>query len=448
MDMKVNLLLIALILFGMLALPACAQQDPDPNSTEVQSVLTGLITVSPEVDPTPDYRGFEVLVAMDVDGEPDTLGHAITDSTGAFVMDVVAPVRGRYSLLVSRRGEILTLGVLAVAEGDTATVSAVFPMENRPLRIRSLENSAWMAYENTTAQHRLRLLEMVQSGEYDEGRVAGLVRQTTMILWGLQETFPGTMGSEVAMAEAVSMATNWDDSLALARARLIPPENINYVEVAQAARAAQSRLAGQDAALSLLEDFVANAQTPLQRSTLEFEIIAAHLDSMQYDTALAKAQAFRAKYADTPYEEWGKRAIYELENLIPGKDAPLFSMRDVQGDSLHLADLRGQYVLLEFYHPQDDNYERELEGRSALIAEVPSIEVVSISMAPDSLITEAFFDSRDIPGRHAISPVGLAPLYNINVLPTRFLIDPAGRIVAKYVGNAMAAVYQDMVGAE
>ncbi len=446
--MNVNQKLFAFLLLGVLTVPACAQQDVATEGSEIHSVLTGVFTVDPAIDPTKDYRGFEVLVAVDVDGEPDTLGYGVTDSTGSFKVNVAAPARGRYSLVVSRRGQILTLAALAVAEGDSATVTAVFPMGNRPLRIRSMENSAWVAYENTTAQHRLRLLELVQSGEYDENKVANLVRQTSAILWGMQNTFPGTMGGEVAVAEAVSIATSWDDSLALARALQIPPENINYVEVAQAARTAQSRLAGQEAAVALLEEFAAKAVTALQRSTLEFEVIAARLDSMQYGIALDLARTYKEKYADTPYEEWGSRAIYELEHLIPGKDAPLFSLRDMKGDSLHLSGLLGQFVLVEFYHPQDDVYERELEGRSALYADAPALEIVSISMVPDTLINEAFFDLRDIPGRHAITPAGLAPLYNINVLPTRFLIDPEGTIRAKYVGNAMAAIYLDLVGAQ
>ncbi len=443
--MKFNRLLTAVLCFAVAALPACAYQDASQGGG-VRSLLSGVITVSPAVDPTKDYRGFEVLVAVDNDGEPDTLGFAVTDSTGAFAMDIVAPSRGRYMLVISRRGSILTMSALAVADKDTATVRAVFPMGSRPLRIRSMENSAWMAYDNTTAQHRISLLKLVQDGEYDEEKAANLIRQTGTILWGMQETFPGTMGAEWAVAEAVTMTANWDDSLAVDRALQVSPLNPRFVDVARAARAAQSRLAGQEAAIVLLEQFAAQAEEDLQQSTLEFEIIAAHLDSAEHDVALEKAIAFRDEHVGTPQEEWGKRAIYELENLIPGKQAPTFSLRDLSGDALVLEDLRGSYVLLEFYDPQDDAYEREMPGRAALAESVADLRIISISMAPDSLITEAFFDSRDVPGTHAIRPPGLAPLYNVNVLPTRFLIDAEGRIIAKYVGSAMAAIYDDLVG--
>ena len=444
--MRLRQPLFLVFFLAVLAVPACAQQDAPPKDTPVHSMFSGVLTVSPEIDSTRDYRDFEVLVAVDNEGEPDTLGYAVTDSTGTFTMEVTAPTRGRYSLVISRRGQILTLGALAVADGDTATVRGEFPMGNRPLRIRSVENSAWMAYENTMTQHRNRLLELVQSGEYTEAMATNMVRQSSTILWQMRETFAETMGAEAAAAEAVSMTVGWDDSLALARAWEIPPENIRYVEVAQAARNAAARLNGQQAALDLLESFLENATTDLDRRTLEFEIIVAHLDSSRYDVALTKARAFEEKYAGTDYEEWGNRAVYELENLIPGKEAPLFAIRDVAGDSLRLDDLRGQTVLIEFYHPQDDGYERELEGRNALIREVSGLEIISVSVAPDTLITEAFFDSRVIPGRHAINPSGLTLLYNINVVPTRFLIDSDGLIRAKYVGSTMAAIYEELVG--
>ena len=444
-DMKHAVRQLMLLVFCVMALPACAQQEDDP---EVRSFLNGVIMVDETVDATPDYRGFEVLVAVEVDGEPDTLGFGVTDSTGAFAFDVVAPSRGRYSLIVSRRGQILTVGALAVAEADSATLRATFPLGNRPLRVRSMENSAWLAYENTTALHRQGLLDIVQGGEYTESKVSSLVHQTSTILWNLQETFPGTMGSEVAAAEAVTMVTSWNDSLALERAQQIPPENLNYVNVAQAARVAQARVAGQESAIALLEEYAAAAQTEEQVASLRFEIIAARLDSSEYELSLELARAFKDDYADTPYEEWGTRAIYELENLIPGRPAPLFSVRTVLGDSLHLEDFHGQQVLLEFYHPQDDTYEREIEGRNRLRADAPNLEIVSISVAPDTLINEAFFDGRTIPGQHVFNPVGLAPLYNVNVVPTRFLIDAEGAIVAKYVGSTMQSIYNDVLGVQ
>lgn len=420
---------------------ACAQEEETPIS--IRSTLDGRLTVRTEVETSTDYRDFEVLVALDKDGEPDTLGFAITDSTGRFLMNITAPERGVYALVISRRGQILTVGQLAVAEGDSASLSAAFPLGNRTFRVRSMENSAWQAYQNSLAQHDRQLVELVQTEGYNEEVVRQRVAQTAMILWDMQNTFPGTMGSEVAMAEAVVMEAGWNDSLAVARARVIPSNNIQFGDVGRVVRQATARLEGHEAALAVLEDFARRATNDEHRAQLASERVLAHADSSQFDAALAAAAALQEDYANSPWAQWAARTAYDIEHLRPGMAAPNFAVRDVAGDSLHLADLRGRHVVLEFYRPEDDVYQRELEGRNSLVTGMGTerLAMVSISLQPDTLINEAFFEEREAPGIHVYGAGDLVQAYNVNVVPTRFLIDPEGRLVSKFVGGAMAAIY-------
>ncbi len=434
---------------------ACGQQEaagPGPDrEIPVHSYLSGRLSVSADVDAVADYRGFEVLVALDNQGQPDTLGYAETDSAGAFQLDITAPTRGIYALIISRRGQILKIGELAVAEGDSATLEATFPVGNRRLRLRSPENAAWVAYQNTKAQHNNKLLALIQGGQYDENSVRTSVEQTTMIFWNMRSTFPNTMGSEVASAEAVIMLGGWNDSLALARAREVSPQNINYADVGQAVRRSQARLAGQEAALQLIRDFQERAIDDSQRAQLQSEFVLAHMDSLEYDKALEAARALASTYAATPWSRWADHAIYELENLLPGMAAPVFTTVTATGDSLALESLRGRLVLLEFYQPQDQVYQREFEARNALYAETggDSLHIVSFSLEPDTLLNEAFLDGREAPGFHVFIPDGLenmtARRYNVNVLPTRYLIDAAGNIVGKYVGGTMTTLRDDVL---
>ena len=68
-------------------------------------------------------------------------------------------------------------------------------------------------------------------------------------------------------------------------------------------------------------------------------------------------------------------------------------------------------------------------------------------MQPDSLLNEAFFDGRDLPGTHVFLPDGPeAPIldhYNVYLIPTRFVIDPEGKITGKYVLENGTNAYQD-----
>lgn len=427
---------------------ACAQAEQSEQSPQqIQSSFKGMLSIRAEIDPSTDYRGFEVLVAGDNAGEPDTLGYAITDSTGSFSMQVNAPRRGVYRLIISRLGQIQVSGQMAVAEGDSASLVAAFPLRGRNLRIRSPENASLQAYQNIRAQHEQALVELVQSQVYDEEEVRARVSQTTMILWNLQQTFPNSMGAELAVAESILMGTGWEDSVAVARMQQLSPSNGRYGDAARAARKAKARLSGQSAALALLNDLMERAETELQRAEIASERVLAHIDSMEFDAALSATETMQDDFEGTQWAIWAERAAYEVQNLLPGMEAPAFAVREANGDSLKLRDLRGRYVVLEFYRPEDDLYQRELPGRNDMIEVIGAdqIEVVSISMQPDTLVNEAFFEERVAPGRHVYGGQEVAQKYNINILPTRYLIDPEGNLVDKYVGGTMAALHEYMI---
>ncbi len=425
---------------------SCARAEQSP--PQVQSSFEGTISVRPEVDPSKDYRGFEVLVAQSEEGEPDTLGYAVTDSSGYFSMQVTAPVRGMYGLVISRLGQILASGRIFIADGDSASLVAAFPLNGRTMRIRSLENSAWQAYQNTLAQHERELVELVQSGAYEEEAVNARFSQTTMILWDLQHTFPNAMAGELAAAEAIVMGSGWNDSLAIARMRELSSSNARFTDAVRSARHAQARLAGQSAALALLDEMTERTESSVQRAEIASERVLAHMDSSQFDAALAVTQSMQEDFADTHWSTWAERATYEIRNLLPGMEAPNFAVRDANGDSLSLQDLRGKHVILEFYRPEDDLYQRELPGRNNIVTVLGAdrVEIVSISMQPDTLVNEGFFEERIAPGRHVYGGRDVAQQYNVHVLPTRYVIDPKGNLVNKYVGGTMAALYEYMVG--
>ncbi|MCY4159530.1 MAG: redoxin domain-containing protein, partial [Bacteroidetes bacterium] len=413
------------ILYGILAMFgfACAQAEQSPQ--RVESLFEGTLSIRPEIDPSTDYRDFEVLVARDSLGEPDTLGYAITDSMGYFSMRVNAPRRGVYRLVISRLGQIQASSQMAIADGDSASLVAAFPLRSRNLRVRSPENASLQAYQNTRAQHEQSLLELVQGGNYEEDLVRNRVLQTTMILWDLKQNFPNSMGGELAAAEAIMMGTGWEDSLVVVRMQQLPSSNQRYGDAARAARQAEARRNGQSAALTLLDNLAERAQTAMQRAEIASEQVIAHIDSMEFDAAIARTNTMQEEFADTQWAIWAGRARYEIQNLLPGMKAPVFTVRDVNGDSLRIRDLLGKYVILEFYQPEDELYQRELPGRNDIIdvAGADRLEIVSISMQPDTLVNEGFFEDRVVPGRHVYGGQEVAQKYNINVLPTRYLID-------------------------
>ncbi len=440
---------LALAVAAVLLLASCTGNEPT-DTEGINSYLEGQLSVLAEVDSVQDYRGFEVLVVYQDDEKVDTLGFAETDSAGVFRMGVQAPRPGIYPLIISRNGTILAVDELAVAEGDSATVQASFPQGNRPLRIRSQENAAWMAYRNTKAQYNQAIARLVQDGQYSPQDMAQSVGQTASILWSMRENYARTLGADLASAESAVMMEGWNDSLVVARAGVIEPENAGFVQVARAARRAQSRLKGAPAGLDLLKEFIARARDDEQRAALHSELVIAYLENDQPEEAQEAALALGRDYPDTEWAAWARNVVYDFENLMPGMQAPDFSLTTTGGDTLTLQQLRGNYVLLEFYAPGEETYQRELPARAALFAATQGepFRIVSVSMQPDSLLNEAFVEGRTFPGIHVWEPNGLhsriANQYNVHLLPRRFLIDPDGKILSKYEGSGMVSLQEEV----
>ncbi|MDX1547640.1 MAG: redoxin domain-containing protein, partial [Rhodothermales bacterium] len=407
--------LICLIPAALLGLAACGE----PQDAAVRSHLSGRLALDARIDSSSDQSGFEVLVARGGD-DVDTLGYAVTDADGAFATDVVAPERGIYPLLISRGGTVLHAGELVVADADTAVVNATLPLGNRLLQVRSPENAAWLALRNTKAQYHQTLTRQLQGVGYEETAVRNAVMQTARILWSMRETFPGTVGSELAAAEAVAMVGGWDDSLAVAWAEAVPPADAGYADAASVARQATARRDGPEAALARTRAFQARATHPEDQARLQQEIVLAYKELGEPDSALAAARRLAADFPDGPFAEWASRASYELENLRPGMPAPDFTAQTIDSTTVSLQDLGGRLVLLEFYVPGSPVYLRELQTRNALGSAFPDgvLEIISVSVEQDGALTEAFLDGRAVPGRHVVLPAGLdderARRYNVN----------------------------------
>ncbi len=447
--LRVPLAAAAAGLCAAVVLVACRPSEARPPAG-VTGHLEGTITVQADVDSAGDFGGFRLLVARVADAQVDTLGHAVTDAEGRFATRVTAPARGVYSLFVARAGELLATSEYVVADGDSARLRIELPTRRTLLPVRSYENAAWQSYRTTMALHEQAMRDDLQRLMDDADALDRGVRQTVTLLWDLRETYPGTLGAAAAAAEAIALLDGFDDAQAVQYARAIDPAHPQYVRIAQIARRAQARREGHAAALDLLRTFRAAAPNDAARAALQAEVVRAHLDSLDAEAALAAARTLRTRYPDTGWGAWARRAEYEVKHLLPGRPAPAFEVVTVAGDTLALADLRGRPVVLEFYRPGDRAFERQLPARRALYEATRPLDLalVSVSLEPDTLLSEAFFEGRDLPGTHVIAPGGLdddlVQTCNLGTVPTRFLLDRDGRIVGKYPGAAYTALERDV----
>jgi hypothetical protein len=408
--------------------------------------------VDEEATASATNSGFRVLV-VNVQGRSiDTLGEAVTAADGGFDLTVTAPERGIYPLTIWGRDgkQRLASTDYVVADGDSATLRVEVPLHGRPIQVRSDENMALTAYRHTVAQHRRTLTRRLRTAATDTNALSRGVRQTSSMLWSLQETFPGTYASKLGAAESLSLLAGWDDSLVVARARELSPSSPRYVEVARSARRAAARRHGQQAALDLLNTFEVRARTDAQRAGIQAARVQVFIDSAQADAALSAAQRLRHEYPGTRWARWAERVLYEINNLLPGMKAPRVRARTVAGDSISLRQFAGRPVVLEYFRPGNDLYHRQLRTRNAIYrsTRADSIAFVSVSVAPDTLLYRAFVQGRAFPGHAVIARRGLddpvVQAFNIAGVPTRVLIDSSGRIEGRYPGAAFFAFQEDL----
>lgn len=417
----------------------------------VHSTVSGEFSVRAEIDSTGNHAGFRVAILGQKDGDVDTLGTAVTGADGSFAFDVFAPEPGIYPISVERYGSELALGEFVAVDGDTVRISAVFPLGARRLRIVSAENAAWTAYRNAKTQHNHSMAELIGAGGYTADMMERVITQTSSILWNIQTTFPSTIGGDLAKAESVIMMEGWNDSLVVARYLEIDPSNESVVEVAKAARRAVARTRGGQAALGLLASYLESVPET-KKAGIMAEIVIAHADSNQASEAVEVASELRRLYPESPWADWAVRATYDLENLQPGMEAPAFSLVDREGNELTSSNLAGNFIILEFFDPLEPIYQREMAARNNIADKLSErlFRYVSVSVEPDEDVNEALFDEVEQPGYFVWSDQGMNQQvvkdFNVHVIPTRFLMDPDGRIVAKYTGPAIDDLESDLVG--
>ena len=421
------------------------------SSYPVHSTVEGRFSVRAEVDSTQDYAGFRVAVLGQKDGDVDTLGTAVTGTDGTFAFEVRAPEAGIYPISVERGGVELALGEFVAVKGDSVQVSGVFPLGARRLRVVSQENAAWTAYRNAKAQHNESMATLVGRGNYTQDDLRQVISQTSAVLWNIKNTYDGTIGGNLAKAESVIMLEGWNDSLVVVRHPEVDTTNPSIVEVARAARRSVAREQGGDASMALLTR-LENEVPEEYKAGILAEMVIAHADSNRWEEAVAVASDLRRRYPESPWADWAVRATYDLENLQPGMEAPAFSLVSREGRELPSSTLLGNFVILEFYDPLEPIFQREMAVRDNLAGKLDErlFRYISISVEPDSSVNEALFEENDHPGHFVFSSDGLeqqvAVDFNVNVIPTRFLIDPDGRIMVKYTGPAIDNLENDLIG--
>jgi peroxiredoxin len=149
------------------------------------------------------------------------------------------------------------------------------------------------------------------------------------------------------------------------------------------------------------------------------------------------AESFRVAAAEA--------ALYEIDHLAVGMEAPDFAAPTLDGDTLRLADLRGQVVFLDFWATDCGPCLPEIPH----LAEVHQaygdrgLALVSVSIDHDRGALVEMVEDREMTWPQVWEAGAwegeTARLYSVRAIPQTYLLDRDGRIVAKGLrGEAMS----------
>lgn len=125
-----------------------------------------------------------------------------------------------------------------------------------------------------------------------------------------------------------------------------------------------------------------------------------------------------------------------------GKTAPAFSMKDVNGKTVSLADFKGKYVLIDFWaswcgpcRAENPNVVKAFEAYKA-----KGFTVLGVSLDDNVEKWKAAIDKDHLTWTHVSDLSGwknpAAKLYGVSAVPTNFLVDPSGKIVGRDLRGA------------
>jgi thiol-disulfide isomerase/thioredoxin len=136
----------------------------------------------------------------------------------------------------------------------------------------------------------------------------------------------------------------------------------------------------------------------------------------------------------------------------PRIKAPDFELLDISGKKVTLKEFKGKVVFLDFWatwcppcvlsSPEVDKISHEYAGKK--------VEVLSISLDDEAETVKAFVARKNVTNRMLmVGSSGVDVHYQVNGIPTFFIIDQDGYFVASWSGYspAMAKVWRSQIDA-
>ena len=169
-------------------------------------------------------------------------------------------------------------------------------------------------------------------------------------------------------------------------------------------------------------------------TTFAESLAEAAIAAGEIDVARKVYEALIEKFGtDSPNLVQKIRAEISRLDMV-GTPAPTVAALDLNGATVRLADLKGKYVLVDFWATWCAPCTTDLPRLQAAYAKYhpKGFEVVAVSLDESKKVVDEFVKARNLPWKqihNATASGDLVEAFGVQTIPSTFLIDPAGKII-------------------
>ncbi|MGM0613167.1 MAG: redoxin domain-containing protein [Bacteroidota bacterium] len=148
------------------------------------------------------------------------------------------------------------------------------------------------------------------------------------------------------------------------------------------------------------------------------------------------------KYPDNPhvlllhkkvkrYQQKQKNNKQTEENLQLSKVAPDFTIQKINGESLPLSELKGNFILLNFWSEKTPDYKKQMKTITEILESHQNLIHLAMYKGNDKLVWNKIADRYQNQAIHAIANQQIQKMYNTTEKHRLFLISQEGKIINK-----------------